>query len=72
MPHGTKLGPILFFIMIDDLPIPTPETNLWKFIVNVSFSERLTKNGGASIQSTLDTGARMAQSVSARPGCKRS
>ena len=34
--------------------IPTPETNLW-FVDDVSISECLTKNGGASIQSTLDT-----------------
>ena len=41
--------------MINDLSIPTPETNLWKFVDDVSISECLTKNGGASIQSTLDT-----------------
>ena len=41
--------------MINDLSIPTPETNLWKFVEDVSISECLTKNGGASIQSTLDT-----------------
>ena len=53
--QGTKLGPILFLIMINDLSIPIPETNLWKFVDDVSISECLTKNGGASIQSTLDT-----------------
>ena len=41
--------------MINDLSIPTPKTNLWKFVDDVSISECLTKNGGASIQSTLDT-----------------
>ena len=55
VPQGTTLGPILFLIMINDLSIPTPETNLWKFVDDVSISECLTKNGGASIQSTLDT-----------------
>ena len=53
--QGTKLGPILFLIMINDLSILTPETNLLKFVDDVSFSECLNKNGGTSIQSTLDT-----------------
>ena len=55
VPQGTKLGPILFLIMINDLSILTPETNLWKFVDDVSISECLNKNSGASIQSTLDT-----------------
>ena len=41
--------------MINDLSIPTPETNLWKYVDDGSISECLTKRGGASIQSTLDT-----------------
>ena len=41
--------------MINDLSILSPETILWKHVDDVSISECLTKNGGASIQSKLDT-----------------
>lgn len=33
---------------------PTPETNLWKYVDNVSISECLPKNGGRSIRSSID------------------
>ena len=54
-PRELNWAPFLFLIMINDLSIPIPETNLWKFVDDVSISECLTKNGGACIQSTLDT-----------------
>ena len=69
--EGTKLGPILFLIMINDLSIPTPETNLWKFVDDVSISECLTKNGGASIQSTLETVNSWASMNLMKPNAKK-
>ena len=71
VPQGTKLGLILFLIMINDLAIPSPETNLWKFVDNVPISECLTKNGGASIQSTLETDSSWASMDLMKPNANK-
>ena len=49
--------------MIKDLSIPTPQTDLWKYVDDVSISEFPTKNGGASIQSTLDNVSSLASMI---------
>ena len=49
--------------MIKDLSIPTPLTDLWKYVDDVSISEFPTTNGGASIQSTLDNVSSLASII---------
>ena len=49
--------------MIKDSSIPTPLTDLWKYVDDVSISEFPTKNGGASIQSTLDNVSSLASMI---------
>ena len=55
IPQGTKLGPILFLIMINNLSISDPESCIWKYFDDVSLSKGLVRNSNSTIQTSLNT-----------------
>ena len=52
MPQGTKLGPWLFSLMIDD--INTSNTELWKYVNDTTIAECVDKKKDSRIQSDVE------------------
>ena len=52
MPQGTKLGPWLFILMIDD--INTSNTELWKYVDDTTIAECVDKKEDSRIQSDVE------------------
>ena len=52
VPQGTKLGPWLFILMIQDLDISSPF--LWKFVVDTTASKILAKGSVSTAQNIAD------------------
>ena len=50
--QGTKLGPILFLVMVNDL-IPL-NNDYWKYVDDMSMSEVIPRNGVLNMKSGLD------------------
>ena len=52
VPKGTKLGPWLFAIMIDDLNVT--DANFWKYVDDTTISELVDKHELSRVQSLVD------------------
>ena len=52
VPQGTKLGPWLFILMIDDIDTSNPD--LWKYVDDTTMAENVVKTKASTIQNDVD------------------
>ena len=55
MPQGTKRGPILFIIMVNDLELANLNTAHWKYVDDVTLSETVSIHESSALPSDLNT-----------------